>query len=203
MLTGWQEKPVERRKMSNADRKGERMSNAGKGGNVSKVKRIPLHFELNKKKVETEAKPNDTLLDILRDNLGTKSVKRGCEVGECGACTVLLDDEPVLSCIILALSIEGKKVTTLEGISSDGLLHPVQQAFLQEGAVQCGYCTPGMMLVAKALLDRNPSPCEEEIKEAIEGNLCRCTGYQKIIRAIKKASEKMLEEESKSVKRKE
>ncbi|MGB9553313.1 MAG: (2Fe-2S)-binding protein [bacterium] len=127
-----------------------------------------------------------TLLEALRDYLGLIGVKEGCGKGECGACTVLLDGKAVPSCLILALQAEGKEILTVEGLAQEGLT-PLQKAFVEEGAVQCGYCTPGMILSAEALLRENPNPSEEEIKEAISGNLCRCTGYLKIIKAIKKA----------------
>jgi len=153
--------------------------------------KVLVRFRLNGKPVETFTKPNDTLLNLLRRNLGITSVKRGCEVGECGACTVLLDGNPVVSCLILAPTVEGKEITTIEGISKEGELHPLQQAFIKAGAVQCGFCTPGMILTAKALLDKNPNPSLLEIKEAIQGNLCRCTGYTKIIQAIQLASKEI------------
>jgi carbon-monoxide dehydrogenase small subunit len=153
--------------------------------------KVLVRFRLNGKPVETFTKPNDTLLNLLRRNLGITSVKRGCEVGECGACTVLLDGNPVVSCLILAPTVEGKEITTIEGISKEGELHPLQQAFIKVGAVQCGFCTPGMILTAKALLDKNPNPSLREIKEAIQGNLCRCTGYTKIIQAIQLASKEI------------
>ena len=153
--------------------------------------KVLVRFRLNGKPVETFTKPNDTLLNLLRRNLKITSVKRGCEVGECGACTVLLDGNPVVSCLILALTVEGKEITTIEGISKKGELHPLQQAFIKVGAVQCGFCTPGMILTAKALLDKNPNPSLQEIKEAIQGNLCRCTGYTKIIQAIQLASKEI------------
>jgi aerobic carbon-monoxide dehydrogenase small subunit len=134
-------------------------------------------------------KPNEILLNVLRDRLGLMGTKYGCGIGECGACTVLLDGKAVLSCQTLAFTADGKRITTIEGLERDGELDPLQQAFIDEGAVQCGYCTPGMILSAKALLDAKPDPSTEEIKQAIRGNLCRCTGYTNIVRAIKKASE--------------
>ena len=136
-----------------------------------------------------EVKPNEILLNVLRDRLGLMGTKYGCGIGECGACTVLLDGKAVLSCQTLAFTAGGKRITTIEGLERDGELDPLQQAFIDEGAVQCGYCTPGMILSAKALLDVKPDPSTEEIKQAIRGNLCRCTGYINIVRAIKKASE--------------
>ncbi|MBI4350243.1 MAG: molybdopterin-dependent oxidoreductase [Elusimicrobia bacterium] len=130
-------------------------------------------------------RPNETLQDLLRTGLGLTGTKKGCESGVCGACTVLIDGEPRNSCIVLAVSVDGKKITTIEGLAKDGNLHPLQASFIHNGAVQCGYCTPGMLMSAKALIDKNPNPSEEEIKRAFGGNLCRCTGYVKIIEAIK------------------
>jgi aerobic-type carbon monoxide dehydrogenase small subunit (CoxS/CutS family) len=131
------------------------------------------------------------LLDVLREDLGLKGTKRGCDQGQCGACTVLLDGRPVLSCILLAVQADGKKIQTIEGMASEGKLHPLQEAFVAEGATQCGFCTPGMILSAKALLDQKSHPADDEIRLAISGNLCRCTGYEKIIRAVKKAAQAM------------
>ena len=128
-----------------------------------------------------------TLLEVLRDDLGLTGTKCGCEIGECGACTVLLDGQPVNSCLVPAPQIAGREVTTVEGLMPDGRLHPLQESFLDHDAVHCGFCTPGMLLSAKALLDRNPHPTETEIRTAISGNLCRCTGYQQIVDAIRQA----------------
>lgn len=127
------------------------------------------------------------LLDVLREVLGLTGTKEGCGEGECGACTVLVDGKPVDSCLVLIGQVQGRAITTIEGLSNGKELHPLQQAFIDEGAIQCGYCTPGMILAAKALLDSNPNPGEEEIRRSISGNLCRCTGYQKIIKAVQAA----------------
>ncbi len=131
---------------------------------------------------------NMTLLHALRDQLGMTGTKNGCEAGECGACTVLVDGEPVNSCLVLAVELNGREITTIEGLSSNGKLTPLQQAFADLNAVQCGYCTPGMLMAATALLKRNPKPTKEDIQKAMIGNLCRCTGYQRIIDAIVEAS---------------
>ncbi len=135
--------------------------------------------------------PNELLLNILRDRLGLTGTKYGCGIGECGACTVLVDGEPVLACITLAICLDGSDIITVEGMAqADGRLHPIQESFLEHGAVQCGFCTPGMVMMAKSLLDENPSPTEEQIREHIRGNLCRCTGYTQIVKAIQACSPK-------------
>ncbi|MBQ3425044.1 MAG: (2Fe-2S)-binding protein [Clostridia bacterium] len=143
-----------------------------------------ISFNLNGEDIMVLAEPNRTLLDLLRDDLGLTGTKKGCEAGECGACTVMLDGRPVNSCITLAAEVEGCRVITVEGVAQDGQLSPLQRQFIDKWAFQCGYCTAGMIMSAKALLERNPHPTELEIREAIEGNLCRCTGYVKIIEAI-------------------
>jgi carbon-monoxide dehydrogenase small subunit len=143
-----------------------------------------LFLTVNEESYEIQINPNRTLLEVIRNDLGLTGTKEGCGTGECGACTVLLDGEPVNACLTLALQAHGKKVTTIEGLSKDGTIHPLQEAFITHGAIQCGFCTPGMILSAKALLDRKPKPEEIEIREALIGNLCRCTGYQKIVEAI-------------------
>lgn len=130
------------------------------------------------------ATPNRTLLEVLRDDLSLTGAKEGCGEGACGTCTVLLDGQPIRSCLTLAVEVQGRAITTIEGLAEGGTLHPVQQAFVEHGAIQCGFCAPGMILVAKALLDVNPHPTEEEAREAISGNVCRCTGYAKIVEAI-------------------
>lgn len=127
---------------------------------------------------------NRTLTQVLRENLKLTGTKQGCSVGDCGSCTVLFDGEPVNSCLILAVEAEGHQITTIEGLAEEGKLHPIQEAFVEKGGIQCGFCSPGMILSTKALLDKNPSPTEIEIRQAISGNLCRCTGYQKIVESI-------------------
>ncbi len=146
-----------------------------------------LTMTLNGEEVTIHIQPDALLVDVLRDELGLMGTKEACGQGECGACTVLLDGQPVTSCLVPAVKARGREVMTVEGLASEGELHPLQKAFIEHGAVQCGYCTPGMLMSAKALLDRNPHPTEEEIKVAISGNLCRCTGYVKIVEAIKAA----------------
>ena len=151
-------------------------------------------FDLNGKSVAVEAKSTTTLLDLLRVELGVTSVKKGCEQGECGACTVLLDGLPVTSCLILAPQVDGRHVTTVEGLAENPLMKELRNAFMENGAVQCGYCTPGMLLSSYALLRDNPHPSEEEVRAGIEGNICRCTGYVKIIEAILDAAERIAPE---------
>jgi len=148
-------------------------------------------FELNGAEVYVEVPATMTLVDMLREELGVKSVKKGCEQGECGACTVLIDGYPITSCIILAPQVEGRHVCTVEGLVNDPLMKELREAFMENGAVQCGFCTPGMLLSAYALLRDNRRPTEDEVKMAIEGNICRCTGYVAIIEAILDAAEKI------------
>ena len=143
-----------------------------------------LRFTVNEEPREIAVEPWWTLLDVLRDQLELTGAKKGCDRGDCGACTVLLDGKPIVSCTTLAVQAHGRRVTTIEGLMSEGQPHPLQQAFVDVGAVQCGFCTPGMVLAAKALLDENPSPTEDDVREAIAGNLCRCTGYAKIVEAV-------------------
>ena len=152
---------------------------------------MKVSFQLNGKDIEVEAPGNRALLDLLRDDLGVKSVKKGCENGECGACTVLLDGAPVTSCLVLVPQVEGKTVTTVDGLEDDPFMVKLRQAFLEDGAIQCGFCTPGMLISSYALLKGNPKPTADEVKKAIEGNLCRCTGYVAIIKAILHASERI------------
>ena len=152
-----------------------------------------VELRVNGRVHRVEVEPEETLLEVLR-RLGYKSVKYACGTGECGACTVLLDGRSVKSCILFAWQAEGREITTLEGLSRDGDLHPIQEAFMEAGAVQCGYCIPGFIMEVAYLLSVNPNPSEEEIKKFLEGNLCRCGGYQKIIEAVKLAAEKMRHE---------
>jgi carbon-monoxide dehydrogenase small subunit len=147
-----------------------------------------MKVTVNGQQREIMAAPWRTLLDVLRYDLGLTGVKEGCGNGNCGSCTVLLEGEPVNSCLILIGEVEGKEITTIEGLAHGNILHPLQQAFIEEGAVQCGFCTPGVILNAKALLDSNPHPTEGEVRGTIAGNLCRCTGYDKIVRAILKVA---------------
>ena len=143
-----------------------------------------IKFTVNNEPYEIEVDANRTLLEVLRDNLELTGTKRGCDEGNCGACTVLMDGKPVASCLVLALDAQGKDITTIEGLATGSKLHSLQEAFIKYGAIQCGFCTPGMILSAKALLDNNTKPTETEVRKAIEGNLCRCTGYVKIVEAI-------------------
>lgn len=152
-------------------------------------KTYPLQMRLNSQEVHLEVSAGATLATVLRDHVGLTGTKIGCEEGECGACTVLVDGQAVDSCLYLALKAAGRDVLTVEGLSPNGELHPLQRAFVACGAVQCGYCTPGVLLSAVALLSQNPHPSEDEIRRAISGNLCRCTGYLSIIRAIQEVSQ--------------
>ncbi|SFG47593.1 purine hydroxylase delta subunit apoprotein [Desulfotomaculum arcticum] len=146
-----------------------------------------ISFTINGIAQEVEVSPTMRLLDVIRDVLGLTGTKEGCSEGECGACTVLVDGKPVNSCLVLAGQVQGKTITTIEGLSKGQEPHPLQKAFIEAGAIQCGYCTPGMVLSAKALLDSNPNPSAKEIRRGMSGNLCRCTGYKKIIEAVQLA----------------
>ena len=146
-----------------------------------------IHYQLN-------IEPQRTLVEVLRETLGLTGTKKSCSEGECGACTVLMDGKPVTSCLVLAVEAQGKEITTIEGLSDGEKLHPIQEAFLKHGAIQCGFCTPGMVIAAKALLDENPKPTAAEVRKGISGNLCRCTGYQQIVDAILDASKIMAKE---------
>jgi len=151
-----------------------------------------IEFTCNGEMKRADVPADMRAIDLIRDVLGLTGTKEGCGRGECGACTILLDGKPVPSCLLYAPKLNGRKVQTIEGITEkDGKLSPIQEAFIEEGAVQCGFCTPGMILSSKALLEKNPYPSDEEIEEAISGNICRCTGYTKIIKAIKSVSDKM------------
>jgi len=150
--------------------------------------KLPLSFKLNGRDVSVKVEPNTMLADLLRDGLGLKGTKVGCREGECGACTVIVNGAPVNSCLMPAMKVRGCSVLTIEGLSPNGSLHPIQQAFIDEGAVQCGYCTPAMILTAKAFLDQNPNPEESQVQQALSGVLCRCTGYRKIVQAVLRAS---------------
>jgi aerobic-type carbon monoxide dehydrogenase small subunit (CoxS/CutS family) len=153
-----------------------------------------LSLTLNGEPAEVSFAPYKTLLELLREDLALTGTKHGCELGECGACAVLVDGEPKLSCLLLALECQGKHVETVEGMARGSQLHPLQAAFADLGAAQCGYCTPGILMTAKALLEHEKNPSSERIKEAISGNLCRCTGYQQIFEAIEEAARKMADE---------
>lgn len=150
-----------------------------------------LRFRLNGRPVEVEVPPGRRLLDLLREDLGLTGTKEGCGEGECGACTVLVDGKPRLSCLTLAIQVEGKDVLTVEGLGQAGRLHPLQEAFVEGASVQCGFCTPGFLMAAYALLLANPNPTRPEVREWLSGNLCRCTGYEQIVEAVLRAAEKM------------
>jgi len=152
------------------------------------MKMYPLTMTLNGQKVTVEIEPSELLAYVLRDRLGLTGTKIGCDEGECGACTVILNGQAVNSCLLPAMKADGCEVVTVEGLAQGGELDPLQRAFIDRGAVQCGYCTPGLLMSARALLDENPHPSEQEIKDAIAGNLCRCTGYFQIVEAIKEAA---------------
>jgi len=162
--------------------------NAGVEKGVALRRNVQIDLQLNGEPTEVSFAPYKTLLELLREDLGLPGTKHGCELGECGACAVLLDGEPVLSCLVLALECAGRSVETIEGLASGTTLHPLQAAFTDVGGSQCGYCTPGMVMTAKALLDREPNPSRERIREAVAGNICRCTGYQQIVDAIEAAA---------------
>ncbi|MDA8187036.1 MAG: (2Fe-2S)-binding protein [Dehalococcoidales bacterium] len=150
--------------------------------------KVAINLRVNGDACKVLVPPHRPLVDVLRDDVGLTGTKKGCGAGECGACTVLMDGKPVNSCLVLAVQADGKDIMTIEGLAQDDRLHPIQEAFVQHGAIQCGYCSPGMILIAKALLDENPRPTELEVKQAIAGNICRCTGYVKIVEAIQAAS---------------
>jgi carbon-monoxide dehydrogenase small subunit len=147
-----------------------------------------VKLTVNGKVYEIDVQPQDTLLDVIREKLGLTGTKEGCGLGECGACTVIMNGKTVNSCLVLAIEADDKQITTIEGLAQGEKLHPIQQAFIDQGGLQCGFCTPGMIISAKALLDENPNPSEDEIRRGIAGNFCRCTGYTKIIKSIKTAA---------------
>jgi carbon-monoxide dehydrogenase small subunit len=152
---------------------------------------VHMRWRVNGEEVDVSFAPYKTLLEVLREDLGLTGTKHGCELGECGACAVLMDGEPLLACLVLAVECEGRAIETVEGLARGPELHPLQSAFADLGAAQCGYCTPGILMTAKALLEHEPNPSRERIKDAISGNLCRCTGYQQIFEAIEEAAERM------------
>ena len=149
-----------------------------------------VRLNVNRAAYDLEIPPHRTLLSVIRDEIGLTGTKEGCGTGDCGACTVLLDGRPVNSCLVLAVEAHEREITTIEGVARNGVLHPVQQAFIDQGAIQCGFCTPGMVLSAVALLNENPRPTRDEVKHAIAGNLCRCTGYVRIVDAVMVAAER-------------
>ena len=153
------------------------------------MKRV-IKLNVNGEEHEILTEIHKTLLEVLREDLGLTGTKRGCDLGACGACTVLIDGKPNLSCLTLAADVQGRDILTIEGLSQQGELHPLQKAFVEKGAIQCGFCTPGMVLTAKAFLDEHPHPSEGDVKRAIAGNVCRCTGYTKILEAIQSVAEK-------------
>jgi carbon-monoxide dehydrogenase small subunit len=157
---------------------------------VSTMKQV-IELSINGISYDVIVSPEDLLIDVLRQKVGLTGTKKGCGQGDCGTCTVLIDGRRALACLTLAIACQGKKISTIEGMEENGELHPIQQAFIEKGAIQCGYCTPGMVLSAKALLDENPAPTRDEIKRGISGNLCRCTGYEKIVDAVHEAAVRM------------
>ena len=161
---------------------------------IESQKTSQIRFTLNGEDTDVTFAPYKTLLEVLREDLGHTGTKHGCELGECGACAVLLDGKSVLSCLMLALECDGRQVLTVEGLVEEGKLHPLQDAFADLGAAQCGYCTPGILVTAKALLDGNPHPSRDQIREALSGNLCRCTGYLQIFEAVEAAMLKIAEQ---------
>jgi aerobic-type carbon monoxide dehydrogenase small subunit (CoxS/CutS family) len=168
--------------------------------NRSDRQKAHITLQVNGEPVEVAFLPHKTLLEVLREDLGLTGTKHGCELGECGCCAVLVDGEPVLSCLVLGVAVEGHEVSTVEGMAKGAVLHPLQQAFAELGAAQCGYCTPGILLTAQALLEKKPRPTRDEIKEALAGNICRCTGYIKIYEAVELAAARMAGESAEPAK---
>jgi aerobic-type carbon monoxide dehydrogenase small subunit (CoxS/CutS family) len=158
---------------------------------LREVERVVLQLDVNGERRELLVPVHKTLLEVLREDMQLTGTKHGCELGECGTCTVLVDGKPHLSCLVLPIQVQGRSITTIEGMADGSQLHPLQTAFAELGAAQCGYCTPGILLSARSLLDENPRPTREEIREALAGNLCRCTGYVKILEAVELAAERM------------
>jgi carbon-monoxide dehydrogenase small subunit len=155
------------------------------------MSKLHVSATINGEPTEFLCEPQQTLLDVLRDELGLTGTKEGCGSGDCGACSVILDDRVVCSCLVLAVEAEGARITTVEGLAKGDVLHPLQRQFLEHAALQCGFCTPGLLVAAKALLDRNPNPTEAEVRYGLAGNLCRCTGYDKVVRAVLDAAAEM------------
>jgi carbon-monoxide dehydrogenase small subunit len=155
------------------------------------MEKVVVTLWVNDEQRQALVAPSQTLTHMLRDDLGLTGTKHGCGVGDCGCCTVLLDGYPVNSCLVLAVQAQGRRVSTIEGLAPEGKLHPLQEAFVDKGAIQCGFCSPGMILSAAALLAANPAPSDQEIRHGLSGNLCRCTGYQKIVEAVQQAASKM------------
>ena len=153
--------------------------------------KIAITLQVNNEEKELFVKEDALLIDVLREELGLKGAKKGCGEGECGTCTVLIDNNPVNSCLVLAALVQGKEILTIEAVGNQGDLHPIQKAFIEEGAIQCGFCTPGMVMSSLALLELNKNPDDNEIRKGLSGNLCRCTGYVKIVKAVKKAASEM------------
>jgi carbon-monoxide dehydrogenase small subunit len=158
------------------------------------MKHVEITLKVNGIRYTVDVKPQRTLVEVLRETLGLMGTKKSCNEGECGACTLLMDGKPVASCLVLAIDAQGKEILTIEGLSQGEKLHPIQEAFLKHGGIQCGFCTPGMVMSAKAFLDEHPKPTEAEVRKAISGNLCRCTGYQQIVDSIMAGSEMMKRE---------
>jgi aerobic-type carbon monoxide dehydrogenase small subunit (CoxS/CutS family) len=158
------------------------------------MKHAEITLKVNGIRYTVDVKPQRTLVEVLRETLGLTGTKKSCNEGECGACTVLMDGKPVASCLVLAIDAQGKEILTIEGLSKGENLHPIQEAFLKHGGIQCGFCTPGMVMSAKAFLDEHPKPTQIEVRKAISGNLCRCTGYQQIVDSIMAGSETMKRE---------